>query len=341
MKSLEKNLIIAFTILLLLPACSPAAPQNVTPEPISLKVNVLPFLSFAPFFIAQEEGFFAEQALNVEFTELSEPNEDIPALISGEIDVAAGMIWPNQLNAIARGSSLKLVAGKGYASAEHCPSIGVMVRPDLLESGALKDPAQLRGLKISLTSDNSISSYLVDLVLRRSGLTIHDLESVKIPVPSRPEAIENGALDIVTAAEPWITRMLQGEQAIMWFSKEQILPDSQHAFVYFGPNILEKNPDAGKRFMIAYLKAVSQYNQGKTERNLEIMSKYTKLDIEFLKQACWPAIHDDGQINAQSVLDFQAWGIEEGFLESSLTVEQFWDSSFIDYANEVLSAPAQ
>jgi NitT/TauT family transport system substrate-binding protein len=300
----------------------------------------LPFLSFAPFFIAQEEGFFTEQALNVEFTELSEPTEDIPALISGEIDIAAGMIWPNQLNAIARGANIKLVAGKGYASTESCTSIGIMTRADLVESGALEDPAQLRNFKVAVDF-TSISGYLFDMVLRQAGLTIHDVETEKIPVPSRPEALANGALDIVTASEPWITRIVQGGQGVIWIAKEDFLPDSQHAYVYYGPNILEKNPEVGKRFMVAYLKAVHQYNQGKTQRNLEIMSKYTELEIEFLKQACWPAIHDDGQINAQSVLDFQAWGIEEGFLESPLTVEQFWDSSFVDYANEVLSNSAQ
>lgn len=323
--------------LIFLAACTPAAAPEATPEPISLKVNVLPFLSFAPFFIAQEEGFFAEQALTVEFTELTEPTEDIPALISGEVDVAAGMIWPNQLNAIARGSNIKLVAGKGYASTESCTSIGVMARPDLIESGALTDPDQLRQLKVAVDS-TSISAFLLDKVLRQSGLTIHDVETVKIPVPSRPEALENGALDVATVSEPWITRMEQGGQAAIWFGKEDILPNSQHASVLFGPNILEKNSEAGRRFMVAYLKGVHQYNQGKTDRNLEILSKYTQLDIDFLNKACWTAIQDDGHIDAQGVLDFQAWGIEEGFVEKSLTVEQFWDSSFIDYANEVLSA---
>ena len=93
--------------------------------------------------------------------------------------------------------------------------------------------------------------------------------------------------------------------------------------------------------MVAYLKAVRQYNQGKTERNLAILAEQTGLDQEFLKQACWPAIRDNGEINVQSVLDFQAWAVEKRYLDNSVTENQFWDPSFVEYANQMLETPTQ
>jgi NitT/TauT family transport system substrate-binding protein len=88
--------------------------------------------------------------------------------------------------------------------------------------------------------------------------------------------------------------------------------------------------------MVAYLKAVRQYNQGKTERNLEIMEEFTKLDQELLKMSCWMPMRSDGYINVESVLDFQAWAVEKGYLDRPVTEEQFWDPSFVEYANQVL-----
>lgn len=88
--------------------------------------------------------------------------------------------------------------------------------------------------------------------------------------------------------------------------------------------------------MVAYLKAVRQYNQGKTERNLEILAKHTELDRELLKRACWPSMHNDGRINVRGVLDFQAWAVGKGFLDSPVKEEQFWDPRFVKYANQVL-----
>jgi ABC-type nitrate/sulfonate/bicarbonate transport system substrate-binding protein len=115
-----------------------------------------------------------------------------------------------------------------------------------------------------------------------------------------------------------------------------LIPDFQFAFILYGPILLDKNPDAGRRFMVAYLKAVRQYNLGKTERNLEILAKHTGLDRELLKRACWPPMHNDGRINVRGVLDFQAWAVGKGFLDSPVKEEQFWDPRFVEYANQVL-----
>ena len=90
--------------------------------------------------------------------------------------------------------------------------------------------------------------------------------------------------------------------------------------------------------MVAYLKAVRQYNQGKTERNLEIMSKHTGLDKELLKKACWSSFRDNGQINIKSVVDFQRWALNKDFLDKVAQPNQFWDPSFIEYANKVLDS---
>jgi NitT/TauT family transport system substrate-binding protein len=90
--------------------------------------------------------------------------------------------------------------------------------------------------------------------------------------------------------------------------------------------------------MVAYLKAVRQYNQGKTERNLEILAKHTRLDRDLLMQACWPSVRDDGQINIQSILEFQDWAVKKGFLDSPVKMDQFWDPGFIEHANRVMEA---
>ena len=42
-----------------LAACTSSSPE-VVEEPEDIRVVMLPYLSFGPFFIAEEEGFFAE-----------------------------------------------------------------------------------------------------------------------------------------------------------------------------------------------------------------------------------------------------------------------------------------
>jgi NitT/TauT family transport system substrate-binding protein len=122
----------------------------------------------------------------------------------------------------------------------------------------------------------------------------------------------------------------------VWKSYSDAVPNMQFGIVVYGKNFLQDHPDQGKKFMTAYLKAVRQYNQGKTDRNVEIMAKYTKLDPALLKRACWPAMHSDGSVSLTTILDFQAWGIKKGTVQTAVTAESLWDARFVDAANATL-----
>src|SRR5690349_11814020 len=67
----------------------PASAVPATETKATVKVAMLPFISFAPFYIAQEEGFFAEQGLNVELVNITLQQDVVPALASGQVDVAS------------------------------------------------------------------------------------------------------------------------------------------------------------------------------------------------------------------------------------------------------------
>jgi len=336
---LRKPTYLLLALALLLQACAPAVVEQ--PEPVELKVVLLPFLSFAPFFIAEEEGYFAEQGLKIEFVRLSGAEEAIPALVQGELDVGAGTISSALLNAMAKGTNIKFVADKGYLPTNGCTYVGFLARRDLVEGGELKSPEQLKGRRVALEHVASRDGYQMEKLLEMGHLTLDDIEPVAVSLPAQLEAFEKGTIDLTGTGEPWITRLASTGHAVLWVPAQQVIPDFQIAFIVYGPTLLEENPDVGERFMVAYLRAVRQYSEGKTERNLEILAEHTGLELELLTQACWPALRNDGQINAQSVLDFQAWAVEKGYLDNSVTEDQFWDPSFVEHANEVLEASSQ
>jgi NitT/TauT family transport system substrate-binding protein len=87
--------------------------EQQTSKPITLKVFLAPFLSFGPYFIAEEEGFFVEQGIRVEFLKVSEAMA-LQAIAQGEIDVWAGIYTAGYLNAIRRGADIRVVADKGH-----------------------------------------------------------------------------------------------------------------------------------------------------------------------------------------------------------------------------------
>jgi hypothetical protein len=123
---------------------------------------------------------------------------------------------------------------------------------------------------------------------------------------------------------------------LLWVGDQGVLPDGQISYVAFGPRLLEREPQLGKDFMVAYLKGVRQLAAGKTERNVDIVARGSELAPEFVQACCWTDFRPDGRLNVDSMLDFQNWALAAGLADKPLTPEQFWDPTFVDYANEVL-----
>ncbi len=117
---------------------------------------------------------------------------------------------------------------------------------------------------------------------------------------------------------------------------EKVIPNIQLSINIYGPNFLEKHPELGKKYMIAYLKGVRQYNQGKTDRNVEIIAKYTDMKPEEVKQSCWIAMNANGMINNTGIAGFQEWALARGFLVSLVSPEKLMDMSFAQYASDAL-----
>ncbi|MDH4207472.1 MAG: ABC transporter substrate-binding protein [Anaerolineae bacterium] len=330
--------LLAASLALLTYACASPPAVPVEQEPAHLKVTSQPYISFAPYYIAQAEGYFAEEGLEVEFVDLT--GEDAtPLLVQGELDVIAGF-GVYYLNAMARGAELKVVADKGHIGTTGCSSGAVVVRRELFEMGELDSATELEGRTLPLRSA-SMEEYYLEKLLDTAGLTLDDLETTYMPQPAELEAMAQGSIDLSMASEPWATRHVQTGNAVLWMPYNDFVPGEQHVTVVYGPSLLKTNPDAGRRFMVAYLRGVRQYNEGKTDRNLEIMAEFSGLDKEFLQAACWFDVYDDGHVNVQSLLDFQEWAVGKGYLDSVVPQEELYDPSFIEYANQVLGTASQ
>jgi NitT/TauT family transport system substrate-binding protein len=320
------------------PAAAPARAAGPAPPLPRVKVLYVRYLSFAPLAIAQAEGYFRSQGLEVELVSLTASHEATPALIGGELDVAAGMLKVGDFNAIARGASLRLVADKGHFEPAPCVPAAFVARPGFLDGPAPGGGNPLRGARVAVIP-LSFVEYVLETLLGQHGFRLSDVKPARIHEAMVAEAFANGSLDVGELAEPNLSLSVRSGRAVVWKSIQDVLPGTQLGAVYFGPSLLERNREAGRRFLAAYLQGVRQYNRGKTDRNLAVLSRETGLDRELLQATCWQPIRGDGRINVDAVVAFQRWAVGRGALDAVVPPEKFWDGSFAEEANRTLGPP--
>ncbi len=303
----------------------------------TIKVAVVSYLSYAPIFVAQEEGFFAAEGLAVELLSVTRISTAIPALVQGDIDVLPAAIMPSYFNIINRGGLMKVVAGKGYNSSEGCAYSGIMARRKLLESGELSSARDMAGRRVS-TERTSPSYYRFNKFLVAADLTLDDLTVIDIPAAAKFDAFKSGALDVATASEPWVTRYERAGDALLWSRTSNHLPGFQFGYLLFGKNLLEDNIEAGERFILAYLKAVRHLNaEGKSEQHIDVLEKYTGLDRDLLAEACWAPLRNDGRAQPESLEEYQHWALEQGLIDFIAPIDLLYEPRFIDRANRLLA----
>jgi len=210
---------------------NPAPGDKQHSEQVKLKVVTLPFLTNAPFFIADAEGYFKEQGLDIEFVKMNRTSMAVSSLIRGELDVMSGAIWPSYLNAIRRGARVKFVASKSYIADTSCICSAIVARRALVESGELSDPEQVQGLRISF-NPTSYKGYVLQQFLNTVEMTLHDIETVDLIKPVELEALRRNTIDIAILSAPWLTRMKESGDAVIWVALKEVVPQFQWGFIF-------------------------------------------------------------------------------------------------------------
>lgn len=312
-------------------ATEPGA-RSAAPDAVKLRVLALPLLSSAALLIAADGGHFAAEGLDIEFVRMTRSADALVAVSRGELDVWVGAVSVGLLNALARDDGISVVSDRMYFGRDGCTYGALMVRRTLAEAGEISGPADLRGRRVAL-NPVSTQAYVTDRLLAQAGLTLEDITIADIPDGAvLADALRSGAVDAAFVFEPWVTRVLEAGTAVIVARAEQVVPDFQHMVTVFGPSLLVRHPDAGRRYMRAYLAGLEQYREGKTPRNVAILARHTGLDKETLRKACWPSVRADASVRTADMLDFQAWGLKKRVLDRALPASRLWNRAVVDSA---------
>jgi len=318
---------------------APATTAGVQPlsPPVTVKLGVLLTLSDAGIFIAMDRGYFAEEGLEVDLTRVNGAAEAMPHLTTGQLDAAGVTAAAGFFNAINRGLPLRIAADKGRQTPEHS-SGALALRPDVADSGRVRDWPDLRGLALGINVPNTgtVTDIQLDRMLERGGLTRDDVQIVELAYPDMNTAFASGVIDAGYQVEPYLTLGENLGVLRRWRSLGEITPDQYTTVWLYGPQFAET--EAAYRFMVANLRAVRDYLDafvyGRDKAAIvDILAAHTPVkDKRLYDRMGFNAMDPDGRVMPDRIAADVQYYLSKGYIQQPVDAYQLIDSHYVDYA---------
>jgi len=184
-------------------ALHPAArAQALEKSKITLAVGGKNLLYYLPLTIAETQGYFKDEGLDVTIADFAGGSRALQALVGGSADVVSGA-FEHTINMQVKGQRLRAFVLQGRA-----PQIVLGVNPKTMPD--FKSVADLRGKKIGVTAPGSSTNVLANFVLAKAGLKPTDVSFVGVGAGSGAvAAMRSGQIDALSNLDPVITLLVR------------------------------------------------------------------------------------------------------------------------------------
>lgn len=146
-----------------------------------------------------EQGFFEQEGLDVEVQPSQGGAEAIPAIVSGDVQIA-GSNAVSVLLAATQGIELRIIAPGTFARPEKDFS-AIMVSKD----GPIRGPEDLEGKRIAVNTLKNVTEVTAREALAKEGVDPASLRLVELPFPEMAQAVAKGDADAAFLIEPFVT----------------------------------------------------------------------------------------------------------------------------------------
>jgi NitT/TauT family transport system substrate-binding protein len=329
------------------PAGSPSAPGSSAAAgasaPASATLTVWDGSSTlqAPLYIGIERGYFKQQGIELQTVAINGAlDAQVPQLANGQLDIGGGAFLPGLINAVGRGIPIRLTA----IGAVHTPGRSqlIVARNDLMDSGQLKSYADLKGKTISRPAALGIVTIAVEKALQMGGLKQSDITWLELQQPITVAALANKKMDLAYLSEPFATQSIEQGAGAKWHELADLVPNHVASTWVFGSRMMN-NPDLGRRFMVAYMRGVRDYEDafGKNKDRAAIVGILTKHTA--IKDASMfdrmQAIDEDasGDFPMDTLQEDYDWFKGQGVIQQPAPpLTQVIDPQFVQYAIQQL-----
>lgn len=280
--------------------------QEIQSEKTTLRVGVMGSIDAVPLVIAQQNGYFEEEGIDLDLQIFKAAKDRDAALQAGQLDgvlcdeVAISIYQNSDIDMKITGTtngSWTLVAGK--------------------DSG-ITNLNDLKGKKVGI-SENTMIEYLADDIALSNGLEVSDIEKVAIAaMPARLEALKNNQIDAAILPAPFNDTAVAdgGIEVTKIYNKDIMI--SVTAFLQ---EAIDKDAHAIKGFYNAYNKAIEFINSNDISEYEDIIISIVGYSEDMRGNIVLPEFKTNylpAEENVQNVLD---WSKNKGLLTKGINAK--------------------
>ncbi len=271
-------------------------------------------LDTIPIFIAQQNGYFAEQGIQVETVPVKSPQERDVLVQTGQVD---GVLTDLQSVGLLNKDAAKLKAV--YTSRRpfpNAPIFRILAGPQT----AINAPADLKGVPIGISA-NTVMEYLTDRMLAGEGLKPEEIAKIEVgQIPVRFEQLMNGNIQAAALPDPLAQGAIAGGARL-------VVDDSKYAnfsqsVLTFTADTLKNKPNTVKKFLVAWEKAVNELNAN-PDKYRGVLIEQGRVPQSIQDSYKMPPFPGRGVPSEDEVKDVVAWLKAKGLISSGHSVRRY------------------
>lgn len=261
-------------------------------ELIPVTVGTLPLADQAPFFYGVEQGFFADEGLDITIeTSGAGGAELVPSVLSGDFQFAFSN-YLSLMQARENDAPVQIVSSwVNGAEGEDQGTLGLLVAPD----SGIDSVEDLAGKTFGVNTLDNIATVAIRAVLDEHGVDDSEIELTEVGFPEMNGAIEAGTIDVALQTEPFVTLGKEAGLVSLLDPMYEMAPSLPLVGVFAAESWLEANPEVADAFARGLQRSLAAASDADAMRETIAAETETPPDIvEVLPLANWqPEIDRD------------------------------------------------
>ncbi|GAB3347408.1 ABC transporter substrate-binding protein [Modestobacter lapidis] len=257
-------------------------------EVATVTLGLIPIIDVAPIHLGMEQGFFADQGIELELSAGQGGAAIVPGIVSGSLDVG----FTNNLSLViasAAGLPLQVVAsGVDSAGDPETDQFTIVTADD-----SITRPADLSGKTVAVNTVNAIGDTVVKASVEADGGDPDSINFVELAFPTMPAAVTAGDVDAAWLVEPFVTiGESQGIRVLTTPLNDFTDIEVEVSTYVTSQQFATENPEVLDRFRTA-LEESLEYAQQNPEAVRAILPTYLDMPPELAAQVRLPVWNTD------------------------------------------------